>query len=322
MTSRAMGVWIIRAPVTFLPVVVGMVAVGLTAGCGGNGGGGSAAPIIVASSTVTAPTTRTPTRTPTLVFTASPTSTRTVTSLVVTATPTAQATTPPTATQTPTVESPSATATPTTPTLQSTSTPTSTPLIGPIVSAFGLADAAGAIDSNVTTDGQGRSVFTRRLGEAFIVYVEGRVGPSRRAIGTARFNHRPGDPARQPDLQIVSSHDLGRPSAAVCDGWFPVRGGVPAVEPPDFSPVTAVSDALNDAGCRFKAFLATDFPCTQDSRGGYVFANASSTTQFCTLVDEALTFPLGETVLTARLRDVAGNAGPAVQIVVRVTGGQ
>jgi hypothetical protein len=118
---------------------------------------------------------------------------------------------------------------------------------------------------------------------------------------------------------MVSSQNLGVATAAVCDGFFPLMGGVPAVEPPDFTPTRAVSDALNDLACRFKTFAETDFPCTQSARGNFVFSNSSSTTQFCTLVDNALTFPVGDTVLTARLRDTEGNAGPPSRIVVRVT---
>ena len=164
-------------------------------------------------------------------------------------------------------------------------------------------------------------MFARRVGMAFIIYIEGRPGPSRLAVGSSRFNYKPGDPTEQPDLQIESGNDLGRATVSVCDGAFPVRGGVPAVEPPTFDLVTPVSDALNDFGCRFKTFLETDFACTQDRRGNYAFINASSTAQFCTLVDDALTFPNTDTVLTARLRDTAGNAGPSAQIIVRVTGG-
>ena len=155
----------------------------------------------------------------------------------------------------------------------------------------------------------------------FIIYIEGRPGPSRLPIGTTRFNYKAQDPTKQPDLQVESSNGLGRVTNTVCDGAFPVAGGIPAVEPPDFSMVQQTSDALNDLGCRFKTFAETDFACTQNAQGNYVFANASSTTQFCTLVDEALIFPVGETVLTARLRDIAGNAGPPVQVVVRITGG-
>jgi hypothetical protein len=206
-------------------------------------------------------------------------------------------------------------------TLPPTLTPTSTPLTGPVISAFGLADTNGTPDTSAQQDAEHRSLFVRQSGFAFIIFIEGRPGPSGLPVGVARFNYKPGDPAEQPDLQIESSNDLGRATAAVCDGAFPVRGGVTAVDPPDFGAIANISATLNDLSCRFKTFLETDFACTQDSRSNYVFASASSTTQFCTLVDDALTFPSKDTVLTARLRDTAGNAGPPAQIVVRVTGG-
>jgi hypothetical protein len=40
--------------------------------------------------------------------------------------------------------------------------------------------------------------------------------------------------------------------------------------------------------------------------------------QFCALVDVSISFPPGDTLITARLRDVLGNVGTQRQIVVRV----
>jgi hypothetical protein len=117
---------------------------------------------------------------------------------------------------------------------------------------------------------------------------------------------------------VVSNRALGNGSTAVCDKAFPDAGGVPAVEPPDFGFVQAVSDALNDFSCRFRPFSEADFACTQDNSGSFLFGNGGSTVQFCTLVSDALTFPTEDTVLTVRLRDTAGQAGPTSQIVVRV----
>ncbi len=136
------------------------------------------------------------------------------------------------------------------------------------------------------------------------------------------FDWKATDPTVQPDLQIESSNDLGlKPTQAVCDKAFPALGGVPAVNPPDFSAIQPVSDALNDLACRFKVFSDGDFACTQDTSGNLTFDSGSSTVQFCMLVNQALTFPGGDTVLTARLRDIAGSAGPPAQIIVRITGG-
>jgi len=209
--------------------------------------------------------------------------------------------------------SPTLTSTP-----QFTFTPTATPLVGPIVSAFGIADPTGTFNPPAGTDGQGRAIFQRPMGADFIIFIEGRPGVSRLPISTNVFGSHAGTPMGQPDLQIETSSNLGDGSSVVCDNSFPTAGGVPAITPADFSPTQTISDALNDFGCRFKVFSSTDFACTQDSAANFVFANSSSTAQFCVLVSEALTFPAGDTVLTARIRDTAGNAGPPSEIVVRV----
>ena len=261
-------------------------------------------PTLTPSSTATVPPTATATAVPTLTPTSPPTAT-----FILTPVPTAVFTAA--ATSTPT---PISSATP-------RSTPTPTPLTGPVVSAFGVADGSGTFNAAVDTDAQGRPVFVRQEASGFVIYVEGRPGPSHLPVGTERLVTRPGDPTRQPDLQIESSNNLGDGSVAVCDNSFPNVGGVPGVGPADFTPVQSVSDALNDFSCRFKVYSETDFACTQDSSGNFLFGNTSSTVQFCTLVSDTLTFPLGDTVLTARLLDTAGNAGQSVQIVVRIVSG-
>lgn len=295
----------------------------VTAGCsgGGSGGGSGTAPTATAtrrltpsaprpteSATATVAATSTATSVPTVTGTtsATPTTTVTPTMVVHTVLPTATPTVP-------------ATATPTVPPA-TTETPTATPLIGPVVTGFGVADASGTVTDALGRDGESRPIF--RVGEAdgFILFVEGRPGVSRLPIGTSRF-HQDGGVAVQPDVQIVSSNDLGNATAAVCDGAFPVAGGVPAIVPARFDAEPGVTAALNDFACRFKVFSETDFACTQNARGNFVFAAAGSVVQFCTLVNAALTFPTGDTVLTARLRDTDGNAGLPVEIVVRVGGG-
>jgi hypothetical protein len=217
---------------------------------------------------------------------------------------------------------PAATSTPIPPTPTNTAPPpatfTPTPLIGPIVSALGIADGMGTFDLPAGTDGEGRQIFVRPRGDGFVVYVEGRPGPSGLAIGTERRNFRAGDPSSQPDLQVQSQHGLGDGSVAVCDGSFPIGGGVPGIDPPQFDPISSVSDALNDFACRFKVFTDGDFACTQTNNGNLTFADPSSTVQFCTLISEAVTFPSGDTVVSVRLRDTAGNAGPMAAIVVRI----
>lgn len=293
----------------------------LIAGCSGGGGGNAAptttAPIDVANSPTASPH---PSLTPVLPSpTASdpvpPTPTATATTLVA---PTATASSAPT--NTATEQPPTATPPAPTPTVRPTLSPTPTPLTGPIVTTFALASADGTFKPTVDTDGEGRPVYSNDSNDDFILFVEGRPGPSRLPVGTQRFSFVPGDPSGQPDLQIESTQSLGNGSAAVCDDSFPTLGGVPGINPSDFSAVQPVSDALNDFSCRFRTFAETDFACTQDGSGNYVFANSSSTVQFCVLIDNALVFP-ATTVLTVRLRDTAGHAGPPAQIVVHIAQG-
>ena len=333
----------------------GWLAVSLLAACGGGGGGGgtvppTVTPVFTASRTVTPEPSPIASSTAPILATASATAAATATptmapsaTLAPTFTPTltptptfrpsatVTSTLPPTPTVTLTfipsfTPVPPATLTPTslptsTPTMQPTSSPTQTPLTGPIVSAFGIADGSGTFSTAVDTDPQGRPIFASQAAAGFVIYVEGRPGPSHLPVGTDRLASRPGDPTRQPDLQIESSRNLGNGSAAVCDNSLPNVGGVPGISPADFSATQSVSDALNDWSCRFKLYGETDFACTQDSSGNFLFGSSTSTAQFCTLINDIMTFPIGDTVLTARLLDTAGNAGQPVQIIVRVNSG-
>jgi len=53
--------------------------------------------------------------------------------------------------------------------------------------------------------------------------------------------------------------------------------------------------------------------------GVFAFVRAATRVQYCALVDIALRFPAGDTLLTVRLRDVGGNVGPQKQILVRIS---
>lgn len=161
-------------------------------------------------------------------------------------------------------------------------------------------------------------MFTRQAGAGFILYVEGRPGPSGLPVALNLKSHLPGNPVGRPDLQILASRDLGNGSPAVCDNAFPAAGGVPGVDPPRFDADLVTSDALNDFACRFRVFDEPGFACTQDSGGSFRYASLASTIQFCTLVNDALALPNGDTVFTVRLRDTAGHVGEPRQIVVRV----
>lgn len=297
-----------RAVVNFLTRVglVGGLAVlaPLMVGCGGGGGGGAAPTATSAPSTAT-PIPPTATAPPPPSFTHPPVPTATIAP-----TDTPEDTVAPAPSDTPTqTEEPT-----------STLTPTATPLIGPVVTAFGLAENTGTFNSPIGTDDAGRPIYRRGAGDGFVIFVEARTGVSGLPIATNLLSTLHDDPSGQPDLQILSSQPLGNGSAEVCDRNFPTAGGIPAIDPPQFDFLQPISNALNDFACRFRIFTEPDFACTQDNNNNLAFANQSSVLQFCTLVNKSFTFPAGDTILTVRVRDTGGKAGPPAQIVVRIGG--
>lgn len=309
--SRALAVW------------CSLAGMGL-ASCSGGGGGGGETVVIVVTATplnTATPSPRSATLTPTHTVLPEPSASPTPSPLSPTISPTIG-----TATRTPTegmvcptfeIPTPEPTAT-WTQTPLSTPTPTVTPLIGPVVTAIEIADAGGQFNLSVGSDARGRPVYSRSAGAGFILFVEGRPGFSQLPVSPVTFNPKRNDPGAPPDLQVQVDRALGDGSSQVCDNSSPVLGGVPSTAEGDFSPELAITDALNDFGCRFRVYTETDFACTQDSGNNFVFRSPSSTIQFCTLISDALTFPPGDTIVSARLRDIAGNAGPPAQIVVRV----
>jgi hypothetical protein len=243
-----------------------------------------------------------------------PTPTRTLTGPSATPTETPQATSTVTITRTP---RPTSTPIP-------TATPAPPPVPGGNVTFFGLAAPDDSPLNPIGVDAMGRLIFERRFGQGFVIVVEGRPGLSRAAVGFTAFNHDPDDPAVRPDLQMIVSRPLGDGSFAVCDDAFPSFGGIPSVDPPDFSELQFVSDAINDIGCRFND--GTGNPggrgagdaCTVFPDGEFHFVDALSTVQFCARVATPFSFPIGDTVVSVRLRDVMGVVGPVRQIVVRI----
>jgi len=151
----------------------------------------------------------------------------------------------------------------------------------------------------------------------FVIVVEGAPGLSHQKVGTSL---QPGADQR-PDLQIESSRNMGNGSATVCDTG-PVSsggGGIPGINPPNFQPNDdAVSDALSDLACRFQPFTASAACTFTDASGDPKIITASATAQFCDFMAITTLFPPGDSLLTVRLRDIAGNTGPTAQVVVRV----
>ncbi len=202
-------------------------------------------------------------------------------------------------------------------------TPTRTPDVsqGPKVTFFGLTRADGSLLPASGTASDGSPLFTRTGGSGFALVVEGRPGASGSPVGTSSYTE---DLSGLPDLQIVTSRALGNGSSAVCDLLPPNAGGVPAVDPPNLGDPANLR-AINDFACRFRdgvgdplAITDRNNACVLYPSGDYNFVDETSTTEYCSAVSSTFALAVGDTRLTARLRDVAGNVGGSASIVVRV----
>jgi len=295
-----------------------------------------------ATPTPTATPARTPTPSKPPSATASPTPT--FTRVSATSTPTATLRASPTKSA-PGTASGTAIRTPT-PTHSATQSPTPTPTpsigSGPIITFFGLTLSDDTLMPSTGTTPDGWPIYARQTGTSFSIVVEGKPGPSGASVGpaayaaaqcptpAAAFAVRDDQSAAQstltafPDLQIEVSQPLGNGSSAVCDNSPPTEGGVPAINPPSFAPTQTDINTINDLGCRF--VNGSGMPCARGTTescvllptGNFSFVDPSSSVQFCGLMSSILQFPAGDTVVTARLRDLHGNTGPAAQLVVRI----
>ncbi len=226
-------------------------------------------------------------------------------------------------------------------------TPTETPMptatvtatqgalpIGPVVSYIGLTFADDTLMQPTQVLPGGVPVFVLVRGSGFAIVVEGKRGPSGMIPGCSSFREGlefvdigcftfEGE-SLLPDFQALVSRPLGDGSTAVCDTRG-VAGGVPAVDPPMFSELEA--DAINDLGCRFidgkgdpKSRIESDGCVSFPSRpGDSGYVDLASDVQFCSAkIPRNLEFPVGETAVTVRLRDVNGNPGPTASMILRV----
>ncbi|GIW44140.1 MAG: hypothetical protein KatS3mg077_1422 [Candidatus Binatia bacterium] len=188
---------------------------------------------------------------------------------------------------------------------------TAPPPLGPEVTYFGLASADGTpLQSSGTL--AGAVVYQRPAGQGFKLVLEARPGAGGVSVGQTIFASDPRDPSIRPDVWIVVSQPLGDGSPAVCDG------GVPAVHPPDFRALRRISDAINDLTCNLAVATSPAFSCTSDRFGRPAFVDDTTQVQFCLQVTRQLIFSDGETLVTAVVRDRAGNLGPLVQMRLRV----
>jgi hypothetical protein len=224
---------------------------------------------------------------------------------------------------------PTPTATPTlraTPTV--TATPAPAPTLGPgaNISFMGLLRADETLLPPAGYDAIGRPVYVRQSGFGFDLVIEAKRGTNGAAVGRSAFSYDPTDPTLRPDVQVEVSRNLGNGSVAVCDNMAGNFGGIPGFDPPDFDATQEISDALNDFGCRFNDGTGTAGPrdlnsaCVLFSDGTFGFVDFESQLQFCATIISPMQFPEGDTIVTARVRDVSGLVGPERQIVIQVTG--
>ncbi|MFI5396513.1 MAG: hypothetical protein ACHQ9S_13350 [Candidatus Binatia bacterium] len=190
---------------------------------------------------------------------------------------------------------------------------------GPIITFFGVTRADDTLVTPVGTTADGVPIYESLYGFGFSLVVEALSGNSGPPVGISSFST---DVSQLPDLQVEVSQPLGDGSTAVCDDTAPHFGGVPAVTPFDFS--AAEAPAINDLGCRFQDGQGNRIgrinvdACTKFADGQYQFVNATSRIQFCGFIDKPLSFPAGDTVVAARVRDIAGNTSAVAQLVIRI----
>lgn len=210
-----------------------------------------------------------------------------------------------------------------------TKTPTPTRRPGADISFFGLVRPNDRVITPNGTTPEGIPIFERPFGYGFTVVVEGKRGPNNRPIGTSAFDSNPFDPSQRPDLQIIVSRPLGDGSSQVCDDEPPTIGGIPAAS--SFDETQPISNAINDFACRFVDGSGQPIgrgkgedACTQGDDGNYGFVyvvpppQVSTSVQFCAPIAPPFAFQIGDTLITARLRDSNGAVGPPASIVVRV----
>ncbi len=208
-----------------------------------------------------------------------------------------------------------------TPTPTSTPTSTSTPQ-PPEILLFGLARADDLVQEPDTHDAVGRPVYIRSQGQGMMLFVEARRGAS-------RLEESAYDPdGFAPGVEIIASRPLGDGSPAVCDYNPPIIGGVPAVDPFEFTDSDMVRDAIEDLGCRFNDGTGeprgrtTNSACTRDAGALYSFVTPTAELQYCLPIAKAWSFPIGDTIVAARVRDSAGRVSATSEIVIRVVGDQ
>jgi len=207
-----------------------------------------------------------------------------------------------------------------------------TPAIGPQITFIGITRADDVLVEATEVSPEGVPIFTRLAGatggaSGFRLVVEGKPGTSGVALAASTLSDNVAD---LPDLQIQANRPLGDGSIAVCDTAQPTpgpaQGGVPAISPPSFAASTNHSNIINDLACRFRdgqgqtmgIGSSIDSCVKMEPTEDYGFVHPETDVQFCGFVSAILTFPRGDTLVTVRLRDQAGNVGTPAQMIIRV----
>ncbi len=207
-----------------------------------------------------------------------------------------------------------------------------TPPTGPQITFVGITRADDVLVQPVETSPDGVPIFARTAGvtggaSGFRLVVEAKKGSSGSAVALSSLND---NVSQLPDLQIQANRVLGNGSSAVCDTAQPTPGptpgGVPAIDPPSFDVTMTNANTINDLACRFRDGLgqpmgisASDDGCVKiEPTEDYGFVDSESEVQFCGFVSAILAFPQGDTLLTVRLRDQAGNVGAPARMIIRV----
>lgn len=189
--------------------------------------------------------------------------------------------------------------------------------IGPVISHLGIARADGTKIEPKSTQKDGTAVYENSIGSGFMLVVEAKPGMSNIEIGRRISAYDKEDHLSRPDLEIQTDHDLGDGSKVVCDKRRPDIGGVPGINPPNFSDSRQIADALNDLSCRFEVFIESASACTVTKYGDFSFLSSDSKVQYCMIVARAWNFPLGDTLVSVRVRDKEGNPGPVKKMILR-----
>jgi hypothetical protein len=207
-----------------------------------------------------------------------------------------------------------------------TATPTGTPAEeGPEIVFFGVTLSDDTLLDPEPTSGP--PIFHLPFGSGFSLVVEAVAkGPcSCSTTGCECIGRRTFDPSDGPDLQIQVTRPLGNASPAVCDVDEENAGGVPPIDPPRFDDSPDAIGIFNDLGCRFvdgngasQARACTEQACIRSEEAEYGCRSERARLQFCGPVSAATLFPDGDTLVTARVRDVDGVWGPIAQLIIRI----